>query len=120
IFHLQAVDVFTTGNDHVLDSVGDKHITGLIHPAPIAGVHPAVTYGLGGGFRLVPVAQHHMWATRDDFPHLTTRQLVVILIDNAHFRGDHGAAVGTMATALATFFTMHFGSQHGSHRRQLR
>jgi hypothetical protein len=60
VLHLDGVHVLATGNDHVLDPVDHVDVTAFVHVAAVSRVHPARADGLGGRFRLLPVAEHHV------------------------------------------------------------
>jgi len=59
LFHLGGVDVESTADVHVLQSVGDPEVAGLVDGSDVAGVQPAFGVdGRGGGLRIVEVAEH--------------------------------------------------------------
>src|SRR4051812_42856938 len=82
--HLDRVDVLPTGDDHVLDPVGDVDVAVVVHVAAVAGVHPAAAQRLGGLLGPVPVAEHHVAAADDDLADLAAGQLDVVRADDAH------------------------------------
>ena len=41
-FHFGAVDVFTARDNHIFDTVDEKHITLFVHPTEVARMVPAI------------------------------------------------------------------------------
>ena len=83
VLDLDAVDVLAAADQHVLGPVDDEEEAFLVDPRQVAGAHPAVDEGLGGGLGLVPVALHHLRALG---PQLADRR-----------RRQDGLAVGRIA-----------------------
>ncbi|MNC55934.1 hypothetical protein D3C75_1055000 [compost metagenome] len=50
-----AVDVLTTGNDHVLLAIDQEQIAFMVLITHVSGVVPTVAQGFHGGYRVVPV-----------------------------------------------------------------
>ncbi|MCY1286701.1 hypothetical protein D9M70_356770 [compost metagenome] len=115
---LGGIDVLATGNDHVLDPVADVDETLLVHVAAVAGVHPAAPQRLGGGFRLVPVAHHHVRSAHHDLADGAARHLVVLGIDDAHFHADRRQAGRVHPAAGLAFGAVMLRQQRGGQRRQ--
>ncbi len=67
VLHLTGVDVLPTPDDQFLDAAGHREIAGLVPSGQVTGAVPAVPHHLGGGSRLVVVADHHAGAPD---PHL--------------------------------------------------
>ncbi|MCY1412317.1 hypothetical protein D9M71_277190 [compost metagenome] len=55
-------------------------------------MHPAIAQGFGGGFRLVPVAHHHVRPANHDLAHDATGHFIVLRVDDAHFDADRRQA----------------------------
>src|SRR5438552_2311882 len=64
---LTGIDVFTTANDHILDTPDDIDITLFIHRRQVASMHPACCID-GSSCRLwiIPVAEHDTIASRTE------------------------------------------------------
>ena len=70
--HFPGPDLEPGGVNHILFAVNDIKVAPPIHISQVAGVEPALPNSGGGGFRLLPVAAHHLRAAQDqlaDFPH---------------------------------------------------
>src|SRR6201996_3381416 len=84
VLDLDRVHVLAAGDDHVLDPVDHVDVAALVHPAAVAGVHPARPDGFGGGPGLLPVAEHDVLAGRDDLPHRAPGHLDVAVVHDLH------------------------------------
>ncbi|MNO74353.1 hypothetical protein D3C76_653490 [compost metagenome] len=115
---LGGIDVLAAGHDHVLDPVADVDETVLVHVAAVAGVHPAAPQRLGGGFRLVPVAHHHVRATHGDLADGAARHFVVVGVDDAHFHAYRRYAGRIHLAAGLVFGAVVLRRQQGGQRRQ--
>src|SRR3546814_98280 len=58
VLDLARIDVLATADDDILGAIDDEAETLVIDPRDIAGAHPAVDEGRGGGRRVVPIAVH--------------------------------------------------------------
>ncbi|MNP39381.1 hypothetical protein D3C76_1329540 [compost metagenome] len=118
-FHLGAIDVLTTTDDHILDAVAHVHEAVLIHEAAVTGVHPAVADRLGGGFWLVPVTEHDVGATHHDFANGAARHFTVLAIDDAHFHTERRQPGGVHLATVVVFIAVILGEQECRDRCQL-
>ncbi len=59
-------DIFAAAYDDVLSAIDDQNIAIFVDGGHVAGMEPSSAQGLGGGFRLVPVAQHYTVAAGDN------------------------------------------------------
>src|SRR5687768_14939468 len=89
--YLARINVGAAGDDHVLRAVPDGEEAFRVQAADIAGVQPAAALGLGGSFRVLPVALHYAVRARDDLADLARRQLLVLVVEDLHL--DPGARV---------------------------
>ncbi|MOA07028.1 hypothetical protein D3C78_1267030 [compost metagenome] len=88
------VDVLTTTDHHVLQTVANVDKALAVHVATVTGVHPAATQRLGSGFGFVPVTKHHVRAAHSDLSDSSPRQLLILGVNNAHFHTDTRQASG--------------------------
>ena len=84
-------DVFPAAQYHVLGAVHDEDVALFINGRKVAGMKPAVADGLGGRFRLVPVAGHDHVARHHHFSDFgrVTPNVFPIHIHDAHLRPRH-------------------------------
>src|SRR3546814_10135132 len=74
VLDLARIDVLATADDDILGAIDDEAETLVIDPRDIAGAHPAVDEGRGGGRRVVPIAVHDHRAFRPQFADLAHGQ----------------------------------------------
>src|SRR5258705_8305120 len=100
VLHFHGIDVLAAGNDHVLHAIDQIDITFVVHVAAVAGVHPAVDDGVGGFFRLFPVAHHDVLAAHRDFADHAGCDRFAVGIDDPDLAADRGAATGALPGIL--------------------
>ena len=81
---LGGVDVLPAGDDHVLVAVTDEEEALVVDRTGVAGAVPAVGQHLGGAFRLVPVAGHHVRPLHDDLAYLVRIGLAAVGAHHPH------------------------------------
>src|SRR4029077_11984989 len=92
LLDLPRVDVVAAADDQVLLPVHDVEVAVLVHPGQVTGVEPAVADRLGGRLGAMPVTLHHVRPADDDLAHLTQRDLVVVVVHDAHPHVPDGRA----------------------------
>ena len=96
LFHLPGINIFSPGNNHVLDPVHDIEIPVLIHHAHVTAPEPVVVpESSSGSFGVVEVALHDVAALHADFTLLALFYPVSILISELNFHPGHLCANGT-------------------------
>ncbi len=113
LFDLDAIDVLSPSDDHVLGSIGDEQVPLGVEMPQVAGVKPPIADGLGGGIGPVPVTGH------DDRP--SQQHLALFLgsqvnpvgpgdrnVDDGHGQADRIGPVDARARQV-----------NGGHRRRL-
>ncbi|MOA32872.1 hypothetical protein D3C78_1541240 [compost metagenome] len=83
-------DVLATADDHVLETIADVDEAIVVHVAAVTGMHPAAAKRLGGGLRFVPVTEHDVGATHQDFADCATGHFAILGIGNADFHAADG------------------------------
>src|SRR3546814_6992186 len=74
ILDLGRIDILAAAQHHVLGAVDDVEKPFRIEPRKVAGAHPAIDEGFGGGLRLVPIALHDHRPARPQLADATRRQ----------------------------------------------
>src|SRR5713101_1849225 len=107
------IDVFSTANDHVLDTPDNPAVAIVVEGREIAGVHPS--FGVDGFLRaglVSPIPQHHRIAARAKLAGLAARHDLALAIDDLDLEvrlnaADRGYAQidRIVATALETHRT---------------
>ncbi|MNM90031.1 hypothetical protein D3C81_1022770 [compost metagenome] len=115
VLHLGRIDVLAAADDHVLEAVDQEDKAFFVHVAAVAGMHPAIADGLGGGFRLVPVSKHDVGSAHHDLPGRTPWDFAVLLVDDTNFDRCRSAADRANASILDIGRTMMARQQHGTH-----
>ena len=98
VLKLLGIDVLAVGaEEHVLDAATDEDVALGIHGAKVAGVVPSV--GIedgGGGFRILVVAEHDVWAPG----HYLAGYGGGVVAEDAHLLVDGGTAAAAGHEAL--------------------
>jgi len=85
--YLSRVDIFTTRDNHILESITDVEISLLIQIAHITGVEPSkLINGTGRRIRSIPVTLHDVWALDTDFASLERRDRRVGAVYDTNIR----------------------------------
>ncbi len=87
VLHLQAGDVLPAGDDDVLGSVLDLHITVRVPHCKITAAKPPLRHRLGAGGGVLEIALHHHIAAQHDFAHglaILGDRLAADRIDDPH------------------------------------
>ena len=83
ILDLCRIDIFTAGDDHVLDPVLDVEIAIFIHHRRVAGVEPAIGVDrLCGFLRIVKIMQHVEAGSCGDFSDRAVRDFLPFFVDD--------------------------------------
>src|SRR5579875_71284 len=98
LFHLAGIDVEATGDDQVFGAVNNVEVALFIHPADIAGTHPAVVEGVLSLFRAVPVAFHDVRSLDDDLAYAARwQQFVCFRFHDGRVNVGHGQTHAAVA-----------------------
>src|SRR5207245_52513 len=91
------VDVAAAADDHILQTPGNAQVTGVVHPAEIAGHEPALRVERGLGGRLVvEIAEHWAGAAAADLADRARRgfNIRIVLAPDADLIAFAAAAAG--------------------------
>ena len=92
VFNFCRIRIEAADDEHVFESIGDRDVSMIIHHTDVAGMEPPVSINsLRCCFGIGEVSRHHVVATADDFTRLSTRNFIVVLINNSHFNISNGA-----------------------------
>jgi hypothetical protein len=81
-----------TAHDHVLGAVDDVVVAVPVAAADVPGAEPAVADRLGGGFRAVQIALHHVVAADRDLAVLSVGHRAPLVVDELHLDTPDGQA----------------------------
>src|SRR6185312_8228121 len=108
------------GRDYeVLLAVDDVEPAGFVHESDVASEEPAAGHGFCAVLGLVPVAGHHAFALHYQFADLTNRQVLPVVVDDAHNESGHRRTHGQCAAgrvdggASACGYRVRFGGHLG-------
>ena len=89
-FHLRAVDILATRNDHVFGSINDEDVALLVPNGNVTRPHPAIAQGFFCQIRPSPVAEHIGFRADDDFSVSAAifRCWPTLGVDNANLRNE--------------------------------
>ena len=92
VFNFCRIRIEAADDEHVFESIGDCNVAPLVHDADVTSMEPPVGINcLRCCFGIGKVSRHHVVSTADDFARLTTRNFIVVLINNSNFNIGDGA-----------------------------
>ena len=92
VFNFCRIRIEAADDEHVFESIGDCNVAPLVHDANVAGMEPPISVNcLRCCFGIGKVSRHHVVAAADDFARLTTRNFIVVLINNSNVNIGNGA-----------------------------
>src|ERR1700722_1303436 len=98
LLDLARIDVLAAADDHVLDAPDDVAIAFRVDGGEVAGVHPARRIdGLAGALRIVPIAEHHRIAAREELAGRAGRHDPALRVDDLDLQMRLDAADGRHA-----------------------
>ena len=80
ILNFGCENVFSASDDHVLQPINNVQVPFVIKDACITRIHPTVLQCSCRFLRLIPVAQHGVWATHYDLARYTDGTVIVIIV----------------------------------------
>src|SRR5262245_43809773 len=99
-FDLGAIDVLTTGDDHILGTIDEENVALGIHTTEVSAMIPSMTEGIGGLLGFVPVALHDIGATYNDLANPPRWQVVATGVNDPDIDTSHGLTARARQVAL--------------------
>src|SRR5215510_10341630 len=70
--NFRRINIETADDDHVLLALDDVEVTVFIHASDVTGIEPGASVAvlsqcIRGFYRVIPVTQHHLWASNTKF-----------------------------------------------------
>src|SRR5215469_9843602 len=84
VFHFARIDIESAGDNKVLLSIDDEHVSALVDARDIAGMQPAISNSLTREFRPTPVVIHRSWRARTYFTWFAGCDLSTGAVQQAH------------------------------------
>src|SRR5438477_5284950 len=106
------VNVFSAGNDHVLQTIENVEVSICVLIADIAGAKEAVPECTLRLLRVVPIATHDIRAARDQLARLPGFDFLSCWIDNAHV-DSHAWAPARGELVLGVFLVQQASEKSG-------